>query len=166
MMQITMDDIGLDSSFEKLQAVMNDVLKNEQYGFTVSVVENKGYFAIKTKSLLAVKISEKKTGTTVEFKSKYDGCFEGQKIRHDKDGMSKITLNNFDEVLLLAKPMAEAAISILDELRGELFGCCSRYLECSDQKQCVHPDRVVARDCAYKRNLESGKIFYGKNKNA
>ena len=165
-MQMSLDDMLRKTNFEKLQDAIADALKDEQYGYTVSVVENKGYFAIKTKALLAVKITEKKTGTVVEFKSKCDEYFEGVNIVHGKDEMSKITLNDFDELLALAKPMAKTALSILDELRGELFGCCSRYMECSDERKCVHPDRVFARDCAYKRNLENGKIFYGKNKNA
>ena len=47
----------------------------------------------------------------------------------------------------------------------ELFGCCSRYLECSDNKGCVHPDRRFAQGCMYKSNLEEGWIFYGVNRN-
>ena len=45
------------------------------------------------------------------------------------------------------------------------FGCCSRYIECSDALKCINPDKKLARGCQYKDNLESGKIFYGKNKN-
>ena len=45
------------------------------------------------------------------------------------------------------------------------FGCCSRYVACSDAKQCVHPDKNTAKACGYKKNLDLGKIFYGKNKN-
>lgn len=40
------------------------------------------------------------------------------------------------------------------------FGCCSRYKECSDVKQCIHPDKERAEYCQYRKNLESGKIFY------
>lgn len=47
----------------------------------------------------------------------------------------------------------------------ERFGCCSKYIDCSDSKKCVHPDYVFATACQYKTNLESGRIFYGKNKN-
>lgn len=45
------------------------------------------------------------------------------------------------------------------------FGCCSRYEMCSDAKKCVHENKLFACACQYKRNLESGRIFYGKNKN-
>lgn len=45
------------------------------------------------------------------------------------------------------------------------FGCCSRYIACSDSGKCVHPDPVYAASCQYRKNLEMGRIFYGKNKN-
>ena len=45
------------------------------------------------------------------------------------------------------------------------FSCCSRFVECSDAKKCLHPNKLFAQACYYKHNLESGRIFYGKNKN-
>ncbi|MCD8368587.1 MAG: hypothetical protein LUC48_11335 [Clostridiales bacterium] len=50
-------------------------------------------------------------------------------------------------------------------LRRNGYGCCSRYLECSDAKRCVHPDIMFAVQCAYRKNLMAGHIFYGKNAN-
>ena len=40
------------------------------------------------------------------------------------------------------------------------FGCCSRFKECSDAKKCLHPNLLYATGCAYRKNLENGKIFY------
>ena len=45
------------------------------------------------------------------------------------------------------------------------FACCARYEECSEAKVCIHPNRLYSTACAYRKNLESGKIFYGNNKN-
>lgn len=45
------------------------------------------------------------------------------------------------------------------------WSCCSRYMECSDAKKCVHPDRKFALSCGYQKILQSGRIFYGKNRN-
>ena len=45
------------------------------------------------------------------------------------------------------------------------FGCCGKYIECSDQKECLHENKFYARACWYRKNLEKGKIFYGINKN-
>lgn len=45
----------------------------------------------------------------------------------------------------------------------DAFGCCSSYRACSDAKACVIPDRNYSKNCIYRRNLERGHIFYGKN---
>lgn len=45
------------------------------------------------------------------------------------------------------------------------WDCCSRYMECSDAKACVHPDKAFALGCGYRKILNSGRIFYGKNRN-
>jgi hypothetical protein len=45
------------------------------------------------------------------------------------------------------------------------WDCCSRYMECSDARKCVHPDKGVALDCGYRKILASGRIFYGGNRN-
>lgn len=45
------------------------------------------------------------------------------------------------------------------------FGCCSKFIECSDAKKCVHENKIYSMGCKYRRNLDAGKIFYGKNRN-
>lgn len=45
------------------------------------------------------------------------------------------------------------------------FGCCSKYEQCSDNRKCINNNIRLRFGCAYKKNLDSGKIFYGKNKN-
>ncbi len=45
------------------------------------------------------------------------------------------------------------------------FGCCGMFKECSDARRCIHPNRLYATSCAYRHNLDAGRIFYGKNKN-
>jgi len=47
----------------------------------------------------------------------------------------------------------------------ERFGCCHRYVECSNAKECLAPDKFHAKGCYYKNNLENGRIFYGENAN-
>ena len=48
---------------------------------------------------------------------------------------------------------------------ADSFGCCSEFVKCSDAKKCVHSNRLYSTVCAYRHNLESGRIFYGKNRN-
>jgi hypothetical protein len=45
------------------------------------------------------------------------------------------------------------------------FGCCSVFNKCSDEKRCVHINKLYSKGCMYRRNLDDGKIFYGKNRN-
>ena len=47
----------------------------------------------------------------------------------------------------------------------EEFGCCNDFVACSDNKRCLHDDDPYYRGCLYRKNLESGRIFYGKNRN-
>ena len=45
------------------------------------------------------------------------------------------------------------------------WSCCSRFDACSDAKACIHPDKTFALGCGYRKILNSGRIFYGKNRN-
>lgn len=45
----------------------------------------------------------------------------------------------------------------------DIFGCCSRYLECSNTKQCLYSSDPEYAGCGYRRNLEAGRIFYDEN---
>ena len=55
--------------------------------------------------------------------------------------------------------------AIQDYQPPKTFACCSRYIQCSDEKKCLHPQQIYAKQCWYRDNLEKGSIFYGKNKN-
>lgn len=44
------------------------------------------------------------------------------------------------------------------------FGCCNDFVKCSDMKRCFKLENPDSRGCSYRKNLEAGRIFYGKNK--
>lgn len=44
------------------------------------------------------------------------------------------------------------------------FDCCSRYMQCSDNLECVNPHAEVSRYCRYKTKLKKNIVFYGKNR--
>lgn len=67
------------------------------------------------------------------------------------------TISSFTEVLLAAYKSAYR------ENADVSFGCCSRFIECSDARKCTNPNRIFALGCAYKDNLENGRVFYGRN---
>lgn len=71
--------------------------------------------------------------------------------QNDLEKMNPLFLRIYDEVYLMSST--------------DRFGCCSRYLECSDAKKCVNSNQILARGCVYRLNLIDGKIFYGENRN-
>ena len=62
---------------------------------------------------------------------------------------------------------SKKSIVIIDNYisKAGSFACCARYEECSDAKKCLHPNQLYSTACAYRKNLENNKIFYGKNNN-
>lgn len=79
------------------------------------------------------------------------------------NGFIKCTYNNPCD-------LKKATLFVVDKFVEEYepadhFGCCSQYVECSDANRCLHKDFIRSKSCYYKKNLESGRIFYGKNAN-
>lgn len=122
-------------------------------------------------------------------KSKYAGCVElrmspttfnavpvpkaeavKERTTVDKDSGEK-TLFRYDVLISLDSPdllpyLKRLMSSRLLSYRSKepMFGCCHLYEECSAAKKCVSKFKIYATACAYRRNLEAGKIFYGKGK--
>lgn len=67
-------------------------------------------------------------------------------------------MNNFLNV-----PPAPSGVFQLVSSGADSFACCDKYRACSDSKHCIHPDSDFSIRCIYRRNLESGRVFYGKN---
>jgi hypothetical protein len=55
--------------------------------------------------------------------------------------------------------------SIAEVTNGDVLGCCHLYYECSMQKKCISSYPETASRCAYRKNLERGKILYSPNAN-
>lgn len=60
--------------------------------------------------------------------------------------------------------LAEAGVKRYRSV-AQPFGCCDKYVECSDKGECVHGNLLYSTVCAYRRNLEAGRIFYGEKAN-
>jgi len=48
---------------------------------------------------------------------------------------------------------------------GVAFGCCNDFIRCSDAGHCLKAKDPDYIGCQYRKNLEAGRIFYGKNRN-
>lgn len=146
--------------------IKKQVKKSEYYtGARLELEQYQFHKTIKMCRLAVLRIKELKSGIRLEMAKRF---LEFIKIK-DKAEFKKadplwaiipFTESTVDQVLENAKTIFEECYK---EGAVEIFGCCSRYMECSDRKKCIHPDIKEAQGCMYKVNLENGRIFYGKN---
>ena len=95
--------------------------------------------------------------------AKYD---ENGKRTEEKDLVRYDVLVRLDSEALL--PYLERLMRyrlIRYKSKEPSYGCCHLYEKCSDAKRCISKNKIYATVCAYKRNLDAGKIFYGRNRN-
>lgn len=79
----------------------------------------------------------------------------------------RIFIDNINDIQLLSNEIAEIFKTLFIQYinNEENFGCCSKFVQCSDNLKCVNDDIRLRLSCMYKKNLDNGRIFYGKNKN-
>ena len=87
-----------------------------------------------------------------------------RKQTKSEEGYIRVLVDSDHPVESYTDFLAAVTGMTIDRLPTE-WSCCSRYMECSDAKTCVHPDKVFALDCGYRKVLNSGRVFYGKNRN-
>lgn len=130
--------------------------------------KNKNYNTIWFCKSAVLKFKEIEYGARIEIAKKYLENFkieeDGVRFTKSEPEWAKIVLNDQFIEKILANIENVFKQCYLDE-PVEGFGCCSRYTECSDEKKCIHPDPKISKGCYYKTNLDSGLIFYGKNRN-
>lgn len=80
-------------------------------------------------------------------------------------GMQKVRFNKFSPTLI--EYIKENTLYCVGgyKTKADMFGCCSHFIECSDARKCVHPNKLYSRACWYRIKLEQGRILYGKNRN-
>jgi|GEM_PF-1414159 len=93
------------------------------------------------------------------------------KMPNENSGFLDIKLENKDlygvfEILKIYKDLLENSLGYLYSNIKANFGCCSHYVECSDQRKCLFENDDFYLRCSYRKNLENNRIFYGKNKNS
>lgn len=90
------------------------------------------------------------------------------------ESMQRYTLTSTPGVVYVALQSALDVMScseaFCETIRRQLlsyhtFDCCGRYMQCSDAMRCIHPNPIDALGCTYKKHLQQGRIFYGKNRN-
>lgn len=103
----------------------------------------------------------------IGFSSIYSDCFKNANIEFSSipsdKGFIRIPIDILDNPNAEFKKIINTIF--FNSFCFEPFGCCEKYIECSDATKCLHPDKLYSRVCMYRKNLENGRIFYGKNKN-
>ena len=127
----------------------------------ITILPSKSYIGFWLEKTIIFKIIERKDYFRLEIKhydSKLQKIYPSEWDVHKLEQLEELKdyKDNIDEIIkyLISKPTDEA------------FSCCSRFIECSNALKCVNPYDNLKRNCSYRKNLEKGFIFYGKNKNA
>lgn len=164
MEQLSMDNLYMTDVQRLENAIRAELRYDEVYLAHITVTENKHTITVKSRTMVAARVSSKKDGSLhLEFKARYLPKFSGTQVQKAKDG-GRIVLRSFEEVLAFVPQIAAMAVEELAG-QGDSFACCSRFTACSDAGHCLHPDKLTALSCSYRKNLEKGRIFYGENKN-
>lgn len=90
----------------------------------------------------------------------------GQKTKtDDPQKMEQLTIVTEEELNQFKKLLMEKKRFLFRNLVTDTFACCNDFQKCSDAKECLHQRDCFYNGCYYRKNLEQGKIFYGKNRN-
>lgn len=94
----------------------------------------------------------------------FDADLDARELKSDKSNIH-VYIDN-EDVDLIEFIKVNTIYSVKNyKSKASTFGCCSRFNECSDAKKCVHVNRLYSMACSYRKNLDAGRIFYGKNRN-
>ena len=86
----------------------------------------------------------------------------------DENGIFQSVKFTFDQINELYFDFVEKCVHFAIQNHSSAankFGCCAKYVECSNAKKCLHTNLLYATACEYRKNLAQGKIFYGENRN-
>lgn len=142
--------------------------KSTTKSITVSCPASAFHDPVESALFARIRINGKKP--YISFKDKYADLFTAAdipfyKLKSEHDFI-RIGLDIFYNFLNKPDILCPIMQSIFMELFSFApFGCCDRFEKCSDEMKCIHADLIYATVCQYSKNLNAGKIFYGKNRN-
>ena len=125
-------------------------------------VQKSHYSLVFVKKLL-FRIVKKSDQYILQFPKEYENLFPEKELSKSK--WIEVHLKGIDEIFSLKDNIKKIFDSELNKMHGDPFGCCSKYVKCSDARKCVHEDFLLSLCCQYRLNLLENRIFYGKNKN-
>lgn len=81
-----------------------------------------------------------------------------------KDGAAKLPVDSSFAYDAFVQVMGERCMALYNANMSSTFGCCNDFLLCSDALKCIKSDDPYYKGCMYRKNLEAGIVFYGKNR--
>ncbi len=129
----------------------NSSNENVEYGFSVTIF---GVMALraqyKGKWAEYIEITRHcQKNTTYKAEQISAGDFYRIKIT-DSDMLQKICTDIYDYCK--------------NNIRGD-YDCCHLFEQCSNQLKCIREDKQRSLLCRYRKKLENGIVFFGKNRN-
>jgi hypothetical protein len=125
--------------------------------------KKKNHYSLVFVDKLLFQIIPTQSQYTLEFRPEYEPFFHHTEAPPSK--WIELRLNDIDEIITLKDNIGEIFEYEIRSVHGDAFGCCSRYVECSDAKKCIHEDFLLSLCCQYRINLLNNGIFYGRNRN-
>lgn len=128
------------------------------------------YRSSDTGELLFARLKTSGGSQYISFNEKYHTLFESKGIGYSQTKSNKAFIRLNLDIFSPLGGYPDGLTDIINKIFIDVFsfpsfGCCGKYIECSDIRHCVHDDRAYATACQYRKALEDGKIFYGKNRN-
>ncbi|WMJ84494.1 hypothetical protein ACS3UN_06920 [Oscillospiraceae bacterium LTW-04] len=167
-----MEQLMLDQQISDTEAItyIHDTiagqLSDSMYLKSLKIVQNKNDLSVRAENNVVCNIKLNGKTRYIKFSTQDKSVFPSDtKIEDIAKGFSRILINDIHDISMFSQPLTDLFIIELAKLGVGNFGCCHRYEECSDAKECTHPDRLRAMCCDYKKHLEEGRIFYGQNRN-
>ena len=149
------DNANFPCSYEDIEKIYNEYIyegETDKDVFTSKELkQGNSYFFYGKRVFIFIPPSEGKSKLTI--------------FRLDKTSYVLTPTSSTDELLAAYNELKEMKKVIFDNLNSEPFGCCNDFIRCSDALHCLHSDDRFYNNCYYRKNLEAGKVFYGKNKN-
>lgn len=148
----------------------NVELNNNLLKFRPSVAKgSNGVASIFVGNVLMCKIYNKSKSKYILVKKKFKDMILNDNLEYKEVKSEPNFIRICFNKVILINSIKDIVIAIFNSsfvnYSIESFGCCYRYVECSNAKHCIHPDKVFSLGCKYRENLENGEIFYGVNKN-
>jgi hypothetical protein len=170
MEQLQIDIINISPTIESIFQEIADCLITS--GIPTDVLKVKPLQQSGTASILALekimcKIAIKQQLAFIQVRLRFEKQAEAAGLIFEADRLLenyiRIPISDEQPVSAMKLVLQEAFKMAYRENADTSFGCCSRFIECSDARKCTNPKPLFALGCAYKDNLENDRIFYGQH---